>query len=520
MRKHLLKSPLLTNRYIYFALSTIALAVPLFIFYLILYKIYIGRINSFGCFDDCMNFGAAYFMLQGRELYSEIFFNHQPLMAHASYIVQALTHPASIFELLTRHTQALFIVGFISSLALIKRFGTGALLFVIFYETSKFYLFGNRFIAESFIVYPLVYMAGLIYYKYQKKKIYNLEYIISGLLTWIIVFSREPYIPLALASFALIIGRPNNTYKKISLILCIVLSLCTVLILPLNEYWYSIFTVSLSGQGAAEVQNISPLLKFLQVFFYPILVFFGGPWNEFRLLLAGSALVYIILFGRLVLQKKYTITLIIFILLALANIRPVAPSVIYYEAFHLIQWFGLLLIFTGLMLSDYMKESKKAYILVAVLIVTFLIYLFHPDTFLRKQSTPEAEFLTNYGETLEVGEVIKSLSTPDQTFYLDHGDHLNLGYIAAGRLSPYKYSWYVYIAPRFSRYTDARREMIQNNPPDFWYYGQSPPEELYTQIYKQGNPSPLFIKNTVLENISPEAWKKVESFGYEQPDHK
>jgi len=61
------------------------IAFGLTFFYLLLYKIYIPHTNSFGCFDDCMNISAGYFLQYGRTLYSEIFFNHQPNLAYLSF---------------------------------------------------------------------------------------------------------------------------------------------------------------------------------------------------------------------------------------------------------------------------------------------------------------------------------------------------------------------------------------------------------------------------------------------------
>ena len=61
------------------------------------------RLGAFGCFDDCFNFGAGYFLLQGKHLYSQIFFNHQPFMAYISAVIQYVSHPQTLFELVKYH---------------------------------------------------------------------------------------------------------------------------------------------------------------------------------------------------------------------------------------------------------------------------------------------------------------------------------------------------------------------------------------------------------------------------------
>ena len=103
-----------------------------------LYKIYMPRVNAFGCFDDCDNFMGGYLLLQGKKLYSEIFFNHNPFMAYLSFIVQFVTHPQNLYELILRHRQFLLLFSFVFNVILFLRFGLPAFAFTIFYELTKF----------------------------------------------------------------------------------------------------------------------------------------------------------------------------------------------------------------------------------------------------------------------------------------------------------------------------------------------------------------------------------------------
>ena len=107
------------------------------ILYVILYKIYMPRVNAFGCFDDCNNFMGGYFLLQGKRLFSEIFFNHNPLMAYVSLIIQQITNPQNLYELILRHRQALLLFSFGFNVILLARFGLPVLGFALFYELTK-----------------------------------------------------------------------------------------------------------------------------------------------------------------------------------------------------------------------------------------------------------------------------------------------------------------------------------------------------------------------------------------------
>jgi len=81
--------------------------------YIFLYQIFLPRINAFGCFDDCFNFLAGYFLSLKKVLYSQIFFNHAPIPAFLSYAIQETTKPINIYDLVLKHRLTLF---FFSSL--------------------------------------------------------------------------------------------------------------------------------------------------------------------------------------------------------------------------------------------------------------------------------------------------------------------------------------------------------------------------------------------------------------------
>src|SRR3989338_8089796 len=122
-----------------FVRSNLNIIIPLLLLipiYAILYKIYIPRVNAFGCFDDCNNFMGGYFLLQGKAMFSEFFFNHQPFAAFLSYFVQLITHPQNIFELILRHRQFVMIFSLILNAFLIWRFKLPAFLFVLLYEPA------------------------------------------------------------------------------------------------------------------------------------------------------------------------------------------------------------------------------------------------------------------------------------------------------------------------------------------------------------------------------------------------
>ncbi len=489
-------------------------------FYIVLYKIYMPRINAFGCFDDCNNFMGGYFLLHGKRLFSEIFFNHNPLMAYLSFLVQLVTHPQNLYELILRHRQALLLFSFLCNLILLIRFGPPALAFALFYELTKFYLFGDRFLAEAFIVYPLVYLVGLVLFKLKNKQITLLDYLASGVLVWFIVFMREPYVPAALLVFMYLLWNKKNVQKSIiSLGIFIVLSLTTILLHDLKEFYFNVVTVNL------VLVSSGPYLK---IFSYPIQIFFGGEWGYFRYLLVSFNTLFVISSLYLLSKKQWKVVFFTWVILGLANVRYVEPGKAFYSAFHLLCWYGIFLFISFTFVSYIHQYSKKvSSILMLGYLGILLFHIFSPLSFLQSKPDPHLELITNYGGPIQVGIVINSLSTPANTLFLDGFD--DIIYWQAQRVSPYKYSWYTSLMPNYQKYTDERITMFRKSPPDF-YYGSCPKEIYsikllpdfikndYVRLYSDNKPTCLWIKKTKLSSISAQQWTKAKENYYYLPN--
>lgn len=500
----------------------ILLIIPI---YIVLYKIYMPKVNAFGCFDDCFNIVAGYFIASGKKLYSEIFFNHQPLMAYLSSFIQTKFHPINIYDLILTHRQSILAFSFFMNLLIIFRFGLPMLGFVLLYEFSKFYVFGDRFLAEGIIVYPLVYMAGLVWQKFTGYRLYWYDYMLSTLFGYLVIFAREPYIIVSLTLlFLIFIGKPFSPPKKVALGLFISLVIFLLAVMPIPEYFFNVVAVN-SQIFYSEAENLLRLGS-IKLFVYPITLLFGGEWNIFRHLLVGLDLVFLISFFFLFrLKEKRKVLLILFLILGFANIRMVPPGKIFYAAFHMIVWYGLFIATTIFFLNALFSYKKNVAILFTIILVILFIYIVgSPKSFIHEKNDPHYELITNYGKELQVGEVVRLLSKPTDTLFLDGGD--DLIYWQAKRLSPYKYSWYTSGMRSISRYRQARIDMFKNSPPDFYYrfctkekiadyFLPKSYENDYQILYSLGKPTCLYIKKSKIESIEEERWQKAKEFLYE-----
>lgn len=387
-------------------------------------------------------------MLHGKILYSQIWFNHQPFMAFISFFIQAFTHPINIFDLLLKHRQFIMLAAFFMDALIIYRFGLVGVGFTLFYEFSKFYIFGDRFLGEALIPYLMVYLLGLVWHKYSKRKITRLDYILSAVFTWLIIFLREPYIlGAAFVYFVILFNKNDHKFKIISFATFSFLTIATILILPIKDYYFQVVEqnrVFFFSQTPGANNILSSIFK---TFFYPIDLYLEGVWNLFRILILGLNTVFILLLAvYFKSSKNLKLILILGLILGLANIRPVLPGLIFYSSFHLLPWFGMLIFAIFLMLKDVWKKNKNiAKIALGILILLFFYLTLSPNSYIYDKIDPQEELITNYGNIIQIGEVVRHLSNQNNTLFLDGAD--DLIYWQAKLLSPYKYAWYTAYMP-------------------------------------------------------------------------
>lgn len=488
-----------------FKLFLYLLIIPVFI---IGYKINNMLVNSFGCFDDCHVYSTAYFMLSGKKIYSEVFFNHNPLMPFISVGVQYITSPSSIYELLLRHRQVLFFASVVFNILLLIRFRYKALGFIILFELTKFYTFGNRFLPEAIIVYPLVYLFGIGLEKLQQKKIYSIDFILTALACWFIVFMREPYVPLAIFLFLVILWKFNTKLKFFSLAIFTFLSVSFLLYLPIQDFYFNVVNFNLSETVGKEVSKSTFLgADILKIIFYPFYIFLPlGDFGFFRQLLIFESIFFVYLLIITVRNLNKKIVLFLFLTLGLSNIRFTEPGITFYAAYHMNVWYALF-IFSLLFLLSQIKNFHMFRVGI-VLFVGIIIFSLGKDSIIWQKIDQHEQLLTNYGPQMLHVQILEKLSDPKDTLFLDGWDELI--YSQAKLPSPYKYSHFTSQMPNIPLYQKARSEMFVKNPPTFYYgtcredVGQKLPgfvREKYVRIYHMGKPTCLYVLHKKYEKI-------------------
>ena len=492
---------------------------------LLSFKTSYQRIGAFGCFDQCFNFVAAYFMLKGKILYSQIFFNHQPLMPFFSYLIQKLFSPQTIYHLVLYHRLFILFFSLFMNLLFIIRFKWIGFGFVLFYETTKYYLFGGFFLPEAMVAYFLAYNLGLCWEK-TNSSLTPVDYLTASVFCWMVIFLTLPYLPVALVLYGLILFPLKPEEKKGALVSSLIFLLLTFIILsrlPLKDYLFDLIVVNRPLIiGEAQRQGLSGL-GIVKAFLYPFLILLKGEKTFFHSILIGLDIVFLSLSIKALKNKNIKEVLIFWLVLGLAGIRLVTPGKMFYEAFHLLSWYSLFLTSIFILLD----RQKGVFALSLILAFVFAYAFFSPQAFFWEKVNPQEEFTVNYAHPFAHGEVIKILSKPKDTLFLDMWD--DLIYWQSGLDSPYRYSLYTPAMTQIEKFKAAREEMFQKNPPDFYYsfYGASQncdplfPQKLkpdYLQLYFSDKPTCLYLKKIKLPDITAEQWQEVKKLGFYLPE--
>ncbi|HEV2340127.1 MAG TPA: DUF4118 domain-containing protein [Patescibacteria group bacterium] len=491
-------------------------------------RLFYDQVGLTSFVDSENNYIVGHFLLQGKTLYSQVFFNHQMLMAYVSYLIQLVTHSSTLYKLVFYHRAFVFLFSLLMDLLLIYRFRLVGVGFVLFYEIVKYYLFGNFFLAESLIVYPLVYVFGLAWEKVKKISHAPIELIIATIAVWFVVFMREPYIPLALFLYAVLLwDKKIDRTHFISILLFILLSCVTVFTVPLQDYFYQIVIVNVTNIIPVEIHKSGLQgIGILSIFVYFLSIFWGGTWNFFRFVLVGLDIIFMCELVLFIRRKKGKEVVLVLITLGLAAVRLVAPGTVFYGAFHLLVWIALFIFSLFLFLVDLSIEKYKSKIMTGIyllLIISLCFLVFTFGWFFSSGETRAHQFNRNYGRFYVNGEVIKILAKPGNTLFVDLWD--GLIYFVTGLPSSYVYSIYLPVERGIATFENERMRMFRTNPPDFYYTDCADNEILlpgfirnqYMQLLQNSKPSCIFVKRSIVLHISKTKKYQLQQLGFSLP---
>lgn len=484
---------------------------------------YRGMALSFPFVDEQYNFAIGKYLTDGEILYDDIITNHQPFAHIFSALVQEIKKPNTTFSLLVAHRTTIIIWSGIWAVLLVVYFGMSGFLFIFLYELTKSYMFGNLFLAEALVVYPLIFTVGIIILN---KRLNKFSIFFLGISLTLAAFTLGPIWP-ALAFLGLLVLFQFKNEFKIKFSLFVLGGLSVILFVAqftsltgfIHDYLYLNIIYTVPQYHAAYYQE-SWLLTIFKAFSAPLLSFIQTDTTYILWLIRLLSVLLIMNLYYLVRHGKSAKVIVIIVLLALSNIRFVYPGVGSFGGFHLLPWYGAFIFLTvAISLEQFKASSNYLFKAVNVLIIILTIAIsinYAKDLFLVKKDLSK-EYTTNYSTLTDMGQVIKIMRSPDDTIYVSPDNWLVYWQADTFHL-PKLFGYYAWMSgvPEFH---ERILETFIKNPPTFFYcencngldLGQF--LKLYKQVIKNGGKTNLYVLPYRIDHLTEEQQEQLKFYG-------
>lgn len=485
--------------------------------------------QSFHFVDEDEHFVVGSYLNQGYRLYTDLSANHQPLTYITSALTQKVLQPKTLFTLFKAGREAILLWSILGGVWLILQYGAIALPFILFFELTKVFLFGNLFLSESLVIYPLVAIVGecyrLIFTSYQPKK---WQIVSFGLANFLAIFNLLPLI-VALLFLDLIYIIKIKQKRLFIFSLIVPIGLLFVFINPLDYFRETIYY-----NWKYTLPFLSPQtenFKFLRFLIFPFLSFFVSKNSILNQWIILFSLVFISNLFVLIINNKNRFLiwhLTFYLLITLINNRNLVPGEMFYSGFHLLPWYAVFILFNLLNLQLIFNNKLKFKYLSLVILSVGSIYLMispHMPYFekIDKLKEHNTNFLSYYliekGIKILAKEGDRIMVLPDETLV-----YWNSGVRPATKQIIY-HSW-EYGVPLLKTEMD---KVLANNPPEFIYanfdrIGRADYRPVivpilktkYWQVTVNGVAQNIHIRRTKIKSISEDQWQEWTKLSFDR----
>lgn len=531
----------LNKKFIY-----LVILVCLFVFVLLLTERF-SQSFHFVDEDDHLIFG--HYMNQGYKLYRDLSTNHQPLVYIFGGLLQRISRPGTMFILLRRTREAVFLYGFVFSVFLLFEFGLPFLIFSFIFELTKFFIFGNLLLAESLVVYPLIFILGESFRTYfldHKPKGFHV--LIFGFCNFLIFFNLLPLIPsiliLDLLYFLKLNFLKTRDVKNMAAGFVLPTALLFIIVSPLG--WFKESVLNNFNYVAPELTPVKSWQDFVKVVFFPFLFIFKKKKPIFSqiiffftlLLLLNTALLLNLkekifntkFIKNIKLKRKNKILflwLFIILVVLLTNNRVLnTDEIYYYSGFHLLPWYSAF-IFLNILMVNYLLKNMKFYfkkILLLIFLIVGVYFLFNKEMVYFQKIDKVAEHNTNFLTYVLAGKGFASVSKPGDRLAVFPNESLiywQSGLDLATRQVAY-YEWQYWVPELRAE----MEEVFNNDPPEFIYrnfegikqtsYLPFLQEALrdYAEVSSNGDATGLYIREDRVKDITDEQWQEWRKYSF------
>ncbi len=439
---------------------------------------YKNNVFSVRFLDEEYNLAIGKYLNRGEILYDDIVTNHQPVTHLLSGLLQKKQNPDTTSKLIEGHRLAIINWSVIWSIILVFYFGLVGVIFVVIYELTRSHFYGQLFLAETFVVYPLVFLIGLSLFR--KIPLKAFELFAAGVLLGFLTLTLGPMWPAILFLTCLLVFQQLKGVKDVqgtvsfkkSLILGFLGAiLFFLLVLPkVNIPGY--FDYYIFG----NLENMVPhtreywLASLPQSFFSPLLSFKGENPSDNLLLIRTLSVLLILNLMYFTFKKKFQLVAAIFILLGLLNIRFIQPGAGHANGFHLLPWYAALIFIASALFVKQLK-TKSFFLFkllgIGVLVVAFFFSFKYANHNLFVEKNAKKDYETFFSTHTKIGESLKSLKKDEDTLFIFPDAWLVYWQSDAKHL-PKLFGYYTWMAG-IPKLRGKVNEAFANSPPTFYY---------------------------------------------------
>lgn len=514
------------KRYFASQKKVLALLSILVIFYVFQFKYLEKSIFNIQFVDEDDNFVTGAWILKGQKLYKDMFFQHQPSATYISAAIQKVTQPNSFFLLVKRHRELIYFYSAIAFFLLTLRFGFVGFLTALLYETTKFYLLGNLFLAETLAIPPFLFIIGLIYESIQKKKKLSSKFnlgiaLISAIFIQISLLPLTPFAIVSLVIIWYLSTKPLRSFLlKFVVIYILFFSFIIIKYFSATDYLKDTVFITSTQNIPSEVGNLGTFIA--RFFFYPIFAF-NFQNSGFYLVFKVLSIIFVISLIFLVRRKNYIIVLLSILFFLLTNLRP-SHFGLFTSGFHLLPMYGVLLWLAVLNVNIIISGTKaKIFKMLILCILLGPLILFSLLSYRKEVTTSfnrEDSLYINYSPKFDYGEAVRLLSKPDDQLLVGSSDSLIYWQSQLLPSSPFFYTY------DFMYKSDPIRQEVSadfsNNLPKFFYFnGDFEKDPIYgsqianySNVRLRGKSSHLYVLKRQLKNITDDKWTEVKRLGF------
>ncbi len=403
---------------------------------------------------------------QEEKIYQDFFAQHQPFSYFTSSALQKIFHPASLLQTIKVHRLFVFVWNTGWSVVLFFLAPIPTLLFVSLWDSVRFEIFGNLFLADSLVVYPIL-VCFLILIKGLRNK-FTSRQLFLGILAIQIVFMawQTGWMFVLFWCILLFLLYPQIFRQRrfyLLIFLTVLLWLPLIINIPLANWW-QIIMIDNAADCPYVLGNCQLLPRIINGLTFPLQLVFNSGFTGFAVfekILAGLFLINLFLLFK---NRQWKLAIIMYFSVVLLGLRPLAPGQIGFNGFHKLPLLSLMLFGIFYTLNNYLKLPK---LMIVGAWGLLLIGVFLAKPYLWQNIDPNRQYHVFFSNQEKAAKEINNISRAQDTLFVMPDEMLI--YYLAGAKHASKYVYYFEWMCFSPKYRQDLKQLILNSPPSIIY---------------------------------------------------